>query len=310
VLASLASLTARTLLHLAVRYPTASASLEAVRRGDAGSAADQERARALDHRPIEAGLRAAEGRFVAAGDAEYPAALLDLADPPAALFVRGRPLVTEGAAPPAVAIVGSRTCSPNGSEIAEALGRALAESGVCVVSGGALGIDAAAHRGALGTGGSTVAVLGCGIDVVYPRTNRELFQRLGTEGTVLSEYPPGTPPEPFRFPARNRLVAALCSAVVVVEGATGSGSLITAEHAAELGRDVFAVPGPVTSDLSDAPHRLIRDGAGLIRGPDDLLGDLGLAQAVASPAGEAAGENGGGGAVGGTRDHRRGLVYT
>jgi len=145
-----------------------------------------------------------------------------------------------------------------------------------VVSGGARGIDAAAHRGALDAGGRTVVVLGSGIDVAYPKQNRGLLDAARELGAVVSEYPPGTPAEPFRFPARNRIVAALGSAVVVVEGAEGSGSMITADHALEMGRDVLAVPGAVTGPLSWVTNALIRDGAALIRGPEDLLADLGL----------------------------------
>jgi DNA processing protein len=274
VLMSLATITARALLELAASNPTATACLDAVRRGEAGSPADRRKATILEPDAIAAALASVGGRVVAVGDAEYPARLMELADPPGCLFVRGRALELGAVRP--VAIVGSRTCSPAGLEMAAALGSALGEAGSCVVSGAALGIDAAAHTGALHAGGPTVAVLGCGIDVVYPRSNRELFERLADGGTVLSEYPPGTPPEPFRFPARNRIVAGLASAVVVVEGANGSGSMITAELALDIGRDVLAVPGPVTSDLSDVPHQLIRDGATLIRGPEDLLTDLGI----------------------------------
>jgi DNA processing protein len=274
VLMSLATVTARVLLGLAATNPTAAACLEAVKRGEAGSPADRRKAAALDPRAIAGALVAVGGRLVAVGEAEYPLRLIDLADPPAGLFVRGRPLELGPVRP--VAIVGSRTCDPAGLEMAAALGSALGSAGSCVISGAALGIDAAAHEGALHVGGATVAVLGCGIDVVYPRSNRELFERLARGGTVLSEYPPGTPPEPFRFPARNRIVAGLGSAVVVVEGANGSGSMITAELALDIGRDVLAVPGSVTSELSHVPHQLIRDGATLIRGPEDLLDDLGI----------------------------------
>jgi len=283
VLASLPSLTARALLALAASHRTAEACLIAVRRGEAGSVADVERARTADPADIAERVAATSGRLVVVGDDAYPPALTDLADPPMALFARG----LEPAPAPSVAIVGSRTPSPAGEEMAAWLARDLTAAGCVVVSGGALGIDAASHRAALAAGGSTVAVLGCGIDVVYPKTNRDLFEQLGVDGTVLSEYPPGTPPEPFRFPARNRLVAALSAAVVVVEGAAGSGSLITAEHAMELGRPVFAVPGPVSSELSAAPHQLIRDGAGLIRGPDDLLQELDLGSVAMAPPAEA-----------------------
>jgi DNA processing protein len=146
-----------------------------------------------------------------------------------------------------------------------------------VVSGAARGIDAASHRGALNVGGASIAVLGSGHDLPYPRGSSQLLERIGASGTVVSEYAPGIVAEPFRFPARNRLVAALGRAVVVVEGAHGSGSMISVDHALDLGRDVFAVPGPVTSPLSEVPLALIRDGATMIRGADDLLDDLGYA---------------------------------
>lgn len=186
-----------------------------------------------------------------------------------------------------MAIVGARNCSPPGREVASQLGRALADAGVWVVSGGARGIDSAAHGGAMEAGGSTIAVLGCGIDVPYPKQNRVLLDEISRTGAIVSEYPPGTPPEPFRFPARNRIVAGLARAVVVVEGAPGSGSMITADHALDLGREVFAVPGPVTSELAAVPLALIREGATLIRGPDDLLQDLGFDAPV--PRGDAPG---------------------
>jgi DNA processing protein len=276
LLLSLPSLTARALVGLAAREGSAAGCLRAVERGEAASDRDRERLSGIDPSAVRRALDAAGGRFVGVGDLEYPAVLADLADPPAGLFVRGRPLNELLAGPvPAVAIVGSRTCSADGAEAATSLGSGLASAGSCVVSGGAIGIDAAAHRGALSGGGRTVAVLGCGIDVVYPKTNRALFGRLGVQATVVSEYPPGTPPEPFRFPARNRIVAALAHAVVVVEGAAGSGSMITVEHATDLGREVLAVPGPVTAELSQVPNQLIRDGARLVRGPDDVLEDIG-----------------------------------
>jgi DNA processing protein len=200
-----------------------------------------------------------------------------------------------------VAIVGARTCSPAGHEVASQLGRALADAGVWVVSGGARGIDSAAHRGSIEAGGSTIAVLGCGIDVAYPRQNRGLLAEIGRSGAIVTEYPPGTPPEPFRFPARNRIVAGLARAVVVVEGAPGSGSMITADHALDLGREVFAVPGPVTSELAAVPLALIREGATLIRGPEDLLEDLGI-EARAGPGERGDGTPPGIGAQGGTED--------
>jgi DNA processing protein len=149
-------------------------------------------------------------------------------------------------------------------------------AGVTVVSGAARGIDAAAHEGALEVTGSTLAVLGSGLDLAYPFDGRPLVRRIAREGGLVSEYPPGVPPSPHHFPARNRIVAGLCRATVVVEGAERSGSMITAEHAMEFGRDVFAVAGAANSALSDTPLQLIREGATLIRGADDLLSDLGL----------------------------------
>jgi DNA processing protein len=272
VLLSLASLTPRRLLEAARARGSARACLMAVRIGRIGSDGDRTRAQRLDGAAILAGLPAGV-RLVAVCDREYPSGLLDLFDPPAGLFVKGRSL---DGLEPRVAIVGARNCSPSGREIASQLGAALARAGACVVSGAARGIDSAAHRGALEAGETSVAVLGCGIDIDYPRQNRRLLEQIVASGAVVSEYPPGVPAEPFRFPARNRIVAALSRAVVIVEGAAGSGSMITADHALDVGRDVFAVPGAVTGPLSWVPHALIRDGATLVRGPEDLLADLGL----------------------------------
>jgi DNA processing protein len=273
VLSALRGITPRRLLELAQTQPTAGAVLHRICDGDAGSPNDQAVARVLRADIIRASLEPTGGRIVFVGDDDYPPQLEHLADPPLALFVRGRPV---GGPASTVAVVGARNCSDLGRDLARQLGRSLAAHGVVVVSGAARGIDAAAHEGALDAGGATVAVLGCGIDAVYPPGSRPLVGRILERGTVLSEYPPGVPPDGFRFPARNRIVAALARAVVVVEGEDRSGSLISAEHAAELGREVFAVPGAVTNPLSQAPHRLIRDGAALIRGPDDLLADLGI----------------------------------
>jgi DNA processing protein len=272
VLLGLASLTPRRLLELAGGRGRASSCLKAVLEGHAGSEADRDLAASIDPLEVAGRLEDVGARLVAARDPEYPEELVDLFDPPAGLFVRG----SIEADRPRVAVVGARNCSPPGREMAWALGMALAEAGVWVVSGGARGVDSAAHRGALAAGGPTIAVLGCGVDVCYPRQNRELLEEIARQGALVTEYPPGTRPEPFRFPARNRIVAGLARAVVVVEGARGSGSMITADHALDLGRDVFAVPGPATSELAEVPLALIREGAVLIRGPDDLLADLGL----------------------------------
>jgi DNA processing protein len=243
-----------------------------VRAGDLGSEADREMADAIDPREVSASVARCGARFVAPGDDEYVIGLEHLADPPAALFVRGRSLVE---LEPRVAVVGARNCSALGRDVAAELGSGLASAGVTVVSGGARGIDGASHRGALGAGGRTIAVLGSGVDVPYPAQHAGLIERIAAMGAVVSEYPPGVPARPFRFPARNRIIAALAEAVVVVEGATGSGSMITADHALELGRPVYAVPGSVTSPLSEVPLALVREGAGMIRSSSDLLADLG-----------------------------------
>jgi DNA processing protein len=282
VLLSLASLTPRRLLELASVEATASACLAAVRAGRAGSEGDRRFAGSVDPAEVRRAVEATGTRLVAVHDAEYPPALLDLFDPPAGLFVAGFALRSEE---PRVAIVGARSCSPSGREAASVLAGALVSAGACVVSGGARGIDEAAHRGAVSAGGRSIAVLGCGLDVPYPRSNAKLFQELRATGVLVTEYPPGTRAEPFRFPARNRIVAALATAVVVVEGAEGSGSMITAEHAMEIGREVFGVPGPISSPLSFVPHTLIRDGATLVRGAAELLQDLALAPSAPSGSG-------------------------
>jgi DNA processing protein len=271
VLLHLASLTPARLGLLALSHPTATACLRAVRHGVLGSPADRDRARSLDAGEAAARVRACGARLVAVGDPDYPPELLDLHDPPAGLFVQGRDLCELA---PRVAIVGARNCSPTGREVSKAIARDLAQAGVCVVSGGARGIDGSAHMGAMAGGGPTVAVLGCGIDTVYPKQHQRLLEQISREFALVSEYPPGTPAEPFRFPARNRIVAALSRAVVVVEGALGSGSMITAGHALEIGREVFAVPGAVTSALSAVPLGLIREGARMIRDAADLMEDL------------------------------------
>jgi DNA processing protein len=192
-------------------------------------------------------------------DAGYPGRLREIPDPPPALFVSG-----EVPDVPAVALVGSRKASRTGMECARALGGALGERGVCVVSGLALGVDAAAHEGALEAGGPTVGVLGCGIDIVYPRDNRGLFRGVRGAGALVSEYYVGEPPLAWRFPARNRVIAGLCDAVVVVEAPQKSGALITARHGAESGRDVWAVPGPLGATECRGSNRLLADGAGVL----------------------------------------------
>ena len=208
-------------------------------------------------------------------DEAYPARLLELADPPAVLYHTGERADLEcllGA--PTVAIVGSRRASGYGLEVAQGLGQGLAAAGVSVVSGLALGIDAAAHRGALEVSGRSVAVLACGADVPYPRTNLSLYRRLRERGAVVSELPPGRGVFRWSFPARNRIMAGLSQVTVVVEAQEPSGSLITADFAERLGREVGAVPGPVTSRRAAGTNRLLRDGASVIRGPEDVLDAL------------------------------------
>ena len=206
----------------------------------------------------------------------YPPRLRELHDPPLAIFTLGPATDALRAELRSAAIVGSRRAAEGGLRLAERLAAAVAASGGLVVSGLALGIDAAAHEGALAGGGTTVAVLGCGVDVPYPRRNRAIYARIAESGLILSEYPPGTPPAPWRFPARNRLIAALADVTVVVEARARSGALITADHALDLGRDVLAVPGSPGVAAAAGTNGLLKSGAGLIEGPDDLCGWLGL----------------------------------
>ena len=209
-------------------------------------------------------------------DATFPGALLHLPDPPFGLFGRGD---VEGATAllaeaPVVAIVGCRRATTQGLSLARDLGAALAERGAVVVSGLAHGIDAAAHEGALRAGGTTVAVLGCGVDVAYPRRNRELAARVCERGALLSEYWPGTPPAPWRFPARNRIVAGLAGAVAVVEAGRRSGALITADFGLELGRPVLAVPGWPGTLASEGCNALLRAGAALLESAEDVMAEM------------------------------------
>ncbi|HEU5105235.1 MAG TPA: DNA-processing protein DprA [Solirubrobacterales bacterium] len=204
-------------------------------------------------------------------DELYPQGLRDAADAPWALIGRGSPELLDDLEPfGAVTIVGARRATSYGREIARDLGRELARAGMIVVSGMAFGIDGCAHRGAL-DGGRTIAVLGCGPDVAYPASHRALWRQICDSGLVLSELPPGAPPWKWTFPARNRIMAALAGMTVVVEAATRSGSLITMDLAADLGRDLGAVPGPVTSRASAGPNALLASGAHVIRDAQDVL---------------------------------------
>lgn len=210
-------------------------------------------------------------RLITAFEEEFPRLLRETADPPFVLYALGR---IERLRLPAVAVVGSREASRYGRDVASRLGRELSGAGVTVVSGFARGIDASAHEAALEGPGGTIAVLGCGLDVDYPRENARLKDRLAAQHLLLSEYPPGTEPRPQNFPIRNRIIAGLSSGVVVVEASRRSGSLITARLAADFGRDVFAVPGSIFSDTSSGTHELLRDGAILCRGAEDVLAEL------------------------------------
>ena len=199
--------------------------------------------------PIAAGARSVTTTFASSNARVFPPLLRAIYDPPRRLYVRGG-ADDDVLARPAVAVVGARACSPYGAQVARRLGRELAAAGLVVVSGLARGIDGEAHRGALEAGGVTVAVLGCGIDRDYPAAHAELARRIRERGLVVSEYEPGVEPAPWRFPARNRIIAGLCAATVVVEARERSGALITADLALEEGRDVLAVPGEITSSLS------------------------------------------------------------
>jgi DNA processing protein len=210
-------------------------------------------------------------RALARSEPEYPVQLAAVPSTPEMVYVRGE-IRREDAL--AIAIVGARRATQYGLEVAWRLAADLAARGITVVSGLARGIDRAAHEGALDAGGRTIAVLGSGVDVIYPPENRGLARRIAERGAVLSQFAPGTPPRPHHFPERNRVIAGLSLGVVVVEAAERSGALITAGLAAELGREVMAVPGRVTSPESQGSHRLIRDGAVLVGGWEDVVAQL------------------------------------
>lgn len=218
-------------------------------------------------------LHAPSHGLAAWDDTDYPSALLAIADPPPVFYYAGRRELLDR---PAIAIVGSRNATPQGLEHAEAFAAALSAAGLTIVSGLASGIDAAAHRGGLSSVGSSIAVVGTGLDRVYPASNRELAHRLEREGGMLSEFAMETPPLPENFPRRNRVISGLSRGVLVVEATLNSGSLITARLAAEQGREVFAIPGSIHSPFSKGAHRLIRDGAKLVETAQDVLEELGI----------------------------------
>ncbi|MEW6661229.1 MAG: DNA-processing protein DprA [Bacillota bacterium] len=210
-------------------------------------------------------------------DETYPNMLKTIQDPPPVLFWRGNYLSNEKA----IAIVGSRKATHYGKHVAETLARGLSVEGFLIVSGMARGIDTSAHLGALATDGLTTAVLGCGLDIVYPPENRELMERIQKQGAVVSEFPLGTRPESKNFPARNRIISGLSLGVVVVEAAEKSGALITVDYALDQGRDVFAVPGPITSPNSAGTNQLIKQGAKLVSCVQDIVEEYGVPAQVA-----------------------------
>jgi DNA processing protein len=222
-------------------------------------------------------LQGPDNHLVTLADTRYPRVLLEIADPPLLLFVKGR---IDLLGRPSLAIVGSRNATPRGIRDAEAFAQALSDAGLTIVSGMALGIDAAAHRGGLSGTSSSVAVVGTGLDRVYPARNRELAHRLAAEGTLISEFPLGTPPLAANFPRRNRVISGLARGCLIVEAALRSGSLITARQAVEQGREVFAIPGSIHSPLSKGCHWLIKQGAKLVEDAQDVVEDLGLVPAA------------------------------
>ena len=202
----------------------------------------------------------------------YPERLRNIPDPPYGIFYRGKLPAEETLS---VAVVGARECSAYGSYVAQGIGETLGECGVQVISGMARGIDGISQAAALDAGGSSYGVLGCGVDVCYPKSNRELYERLCEQGGILSAYPPGTEPRPQNFPPRNRIVSGLADVLIVVEARNKSGTLITVDMALEQGREVYAVPGRVTDRLSDGCNRLLKQGAGVFLSPEDFLREIG-----------------------------------
>jgi DNA processing protein len=221
-------------------------------------------------------------RVVSREDDGYPPPLLNVYDPPVALFIKGSAALI---AKRPIAMVGSRRCTRYGRETAHVLARDLATAGATVISGLARGIDTACHLGALAGGGDTIAVLGCGVDVVYPPENAALYDRVAEHGLLVSEYLPGTRPFASNFPLRNRIISGIARGVVLVEAAAGSGAMITVDYALEHGREIFAVPGYITAPQSAEPNRLIRDGAAIVTCADDILSALSWTQS-AQPARE------------------------
>jgi DNA processing protein len=247
-----------------------SAAIAALLRHDPHKAAEQE------YRAV----RNAGACIVTLHDPDYPQLLRHLPDPPPYLYAKGQLRNVE----PTIAIVGSRRASAYGLATTEKFTRDLTRNGIAVVSGMARGIDATAHRASILEGGYTIGVLGCGIDVIYPRENKPLYHDMAAQGALLSEFPMGTLPLAENFPRRNRIISGIASAVLVIEAAEGSGSLITAQCALEQGRDIFAIPGAIHTPNSRGTNRLIKDGAILVESVADILAELAPRSAIASPA--------------------------
>ena len=222
--------------------------------------------------PALAWLEDGNNHIVTLADSDYPQALLNIPDPPLLLYVKGRQALLNR---PALAVVGSRNATPQGINNAEAFAKSLSDAGLCIISGMAHGIDAAAHRGALRGQGSSIAVVGTGLDKVYPSANRDLAHALAEQGVLVSEFPLGTPPLAANFPRRNRLISGMSLGCLVVEASLQSGSLITARLALEQGRDVFAVPGSIHAPQSKGCHALLKQGAKLVETAQDVLEELG-----------------------------------
>ena len=216
-------------------------------------------------------------RIIDIGDRVYPQALREIPDPPEKLYCLGDVRLLNR---PSLAIVGSRKCSEYGRQTAMKIGKEAGKNNLVVVSGMASGIDSFGHMGALQVGGKTIAVMGCGVDVCYPKENRKLYEQIAQEGLIVSELPPGTEPMPYTFPQRNRIISGISMATVVVEAGINSGALITAERAASQGREVFAVPGNISSQYSLGTNKLIMDGARPIAVVDDIFTGMGLTPAV------------------------------
>lgn len=230
----------------------------------------------LDLQAVMAGLEQSAARVIVLTDDGYPSLLREIAAPPPVLYYRGELIETDRNA---VAIVGTRRMTPYGREMTARISGELARAGVTIVSGLARGVDGVAHQAALDAGGRTIAVLGSGVNKIYPPEHRKLAHRIAEQGAVLSDYVPETPPDGVNFPPRNRIISGLSLAVVVIEAPDRSGALITVDFAADHGRDVFAVPGPINSPNSNGCNRLLREGARLVRSADDILEDLHISRA-------------------------------